>query len=147
MRLINLLTSEDSYTTSPLISDPSKDTPPPPTYRTSTSCTLPNEDPDILTLTLRVYNILNTLDIQADGIERFQAVRYPSHPSTTISITIGLTLLSSIRKTSSTTALRVSSYIWKRTVRSHEELISHADPWLKMCLMKRIGVGRGLAGI
>ncbi|KAH6723329.1 hypothetical protein BKA61DRAFT_466100 [Leptodontidium sp. MPI-SDFR-AT-0119] len=68
---------QDRYSPSSLITSPSSDTaPPPPTYRTSTSCTLPNEDPVILALTSRVYTFLRSLDIEADGIEPFQAVRY-----------------------------------------------------------------------
>ncbi|KAK0119891.1 hypothetical protein ONS95_011320 [Cadophora gregata] len=74
-RLLSLC--EHSYITSPLISTPSSDTPrPPEDYRTSASCTLPNDDPTILALTLRVYNFLQALNIEADGIEPFQAVRY-----------------------------------------------------------------------
>ncbi|PVH87498.1 hypothetical protein DL98DRAFT_566610 [Cadophora sp. DSE1049] len=69
---------QDSYTTSPLITTPSSDTyPPPPTYRTSTSCTLPNDDHIIVALTLRVYNFLHALNIEADGIEPFQAFDTP----------------------------------------------------------------------
>ncbi|KAG4436467.1 hypothetical protein IFR05_008052 [Cadophora sp. M221] len=67
---------EDLYAPSSLITSPSSDTEPPATYRTSTSCILPNDDSVVLALTSRVHIFLRSLEIEADGIEPFQAVRY-----------------------------------------------------------------------